>query len=95
MVVVVTLEDGSKWLTDVGFGGQVPRRPLRIDQLDLNPQADTQTYGAVHVKSEGRGRGAVGGGGVVAALLDDLKKTRACMCVHLMYVSWKDARLHR
>lgn len=22
MVIIVTLDDGSKWLTDVGFGGQ-------------------------------------------------------------------------
>lgn len=45
MVIIVTLKDGSKWLTDVGFGGQVPRRPLRIDQLDLDPEEDSRTYG--------------------------------------------------
>ena len=45
MVIIVTLEDGSKWLTDVGFGGQVPRCPLRIDQLDLDPEKDSRTYG--------------------------------------------------
>lgn len=50
MVIIVTLEDGSKWLTDVGFGGQVPRRPLRIDQLDLNPQKDSKTFGKSQLK---------------------------------------------
>ena len=44
-VVIVTLADGTRWLTDVGFGGQVPRHPLRLDQLDLDPPPDPQTYG--------------------------------------------------
>lgn len=45
MVIIVTFKDGSKWLTDVGFGGEVPRHPLRIDQLDLDPPKDSRTYG--------------------------------------------------
>lgn len=49
MVIIVTLEDGSKWLTDVGFGGQVPRRPLQIDQLDLDPERDSRTYGVLQM----------------------------------------------
>lgn len=57
MVVVVIFDDGSRWLTDVGFGSQVPRRPLRIDQLDLDPQQDSKTYGAPLIE------GDMGGGG--------------------------------
>ena len=45
MVIIVTFGDGSMWLTDVGFGGQVARRPLRIDQIDLDPPQDCRTYG--------------------------------------------------
>ena len=40
MVIIVSFGDGSTWLTDVGFGGQVARHPLRIDQLDLDPLSD-------------------------------------------------------
>lgn len=49
MVIIVTLEGGSKWLTDVGFGGRVPRRPLRIDQLGLDPEKDSRTYGVPQI----------------------------------------------
>ena len=45
MVIIVTFDDGSKWLTDVGFGGQTARHPLRIDQLDADPPKDSRTYG--------------------------------------------------
>lgn len=62
MVVVVTFADGSTWLTDVGFGGQVPRHPLRIDQLDLDPEKDSRTYGELYMgrEMEGGGRGGWG-----------------------------------
>lgn len=45
MVIIVSFGDGSIWLTDVGFGGQVARRPLRIDQIELDPPQDSRTYG--------------------------------------------------
>ena len=50
MVIIVTLEDGSKWLTDVGFGGHNARHPLRIDQPDSDPPKDSKTLGELHVK---------------------------------------------
>ena len=45
MVSIVSFEDGSRWLSDVGFGAQVLRHPLRIDKLDLDPPKDIRTYG--------------------------------------------------
>ncbi len=47
MVIIVTFGDGSIWLTDVGFGGQVARHPLRIDQIGLDPIQDCRTYGNI------------------------------------------------
>ena len=50
MVIIVTLEDGSKWLTDVGFGGHNARHPLRIDQPDSDPPKDSKTFGKLQFK---------------------------------------------
>jgi len=45
MVIIVSCGDGSTWLIDVGFGGQVACHPLRIDHIDLDPPQDSRTYG--------------------------------------------------
>lgn len=39
MVIIVTTDDGTKWLTDVGLGGQVACHPVRLDEhpLDEHP----------------------------------------------------------
>lgn len=47
MVIIVTFGDGSIWLTDVGFGGQVACHPLHIDQIDMDPPQNCRTYGAL------------------------------------------------
>lgn len=44
MVIIVSFGDGSIWLTDVGFGGQLARHPLRIGQIDMDPPQDCRTY---------------------------------------------------
>ncbi|DBB05061.1 TPA: hypothetical protein ACH3X3_010328 [Trebouxia sp. C0006] len=48
MVIIVSFGDGSIWLTDVGFGGQLARHPLRIGQIDMDPPQDCRTYGYKH-----------------------------------------------
>ena len=45
MCLIVSFDDGTKWLSDVGFGAKVARRPVRLDQLDENPPKDPLTYG--------------------------------------------------
>ena len=45
MVIIVTNDYGTKWLTDVGFGGQVARHPVRLDIHPLHQPKDEDSKG--------------------------------------------------
>lgn len=47
MCLIVSFGDGTKWLTDVGFGAQVARGPVRLDLLVMDPPSDPHTYGEI------------------------------------------------